>query len=488
MNDFLLSLLLTGALSTAGTLPFWMTSNQYGLMPVHNGGLALIRAESQYDPAKNLQWRWGTSLAANLDAAGTADFNVMVDELYGSLRWKALSVDLGMHHDPLDFYGASQSLGSLSVTGGHLISSGNARTMPGYMLNLEPVAIPLTGNRVRIYGSFGDFKTLDERFVRGALVHRTKAYLSVGITRRLDFTVGLDHAALWAGDTPWGKMPLTFGNYVRVVLGRSASTEGSENDRSYVIGDQRGSELLRLDWRGDGWRAALQHDIPYDDGPGMRFLNFPDGVNTLWFGFDDKDRWISDILYEFHYTRWQSGTTFRLPELDGCDNYFNNGEYRSGWTHFGRTIGTPLFFPVGTHAGTWTGHGVVEGVENNRVRAHHFGLSGKIARKAPYRLMLTYSQNYGTYVTPYAGESGWEKPWGSVKETPLRQFSAALTGEAPFGRLSLTWGLYADYGELLPCGIGLSAGLRYQIISGRSGSYRARQASPEAVSSSSVRP
>ena len=485
MNDFVLSLLLMGALSTSGSLPFWMTADQYGLMPAQNGGLALIQAETQLDTTKTLQWKWGASLAGNLDAGETADFNLLVDELYGTVRWKSLSLDLGMRHDPLDFYGSSPSMGSLSVTGGHVLSSGNARTMPGYMLNLHPVAVPWTGEHVWIQGSFGDFKTLDERFVPGALVHRTKGYLVFKLSKRLDISLGIDHAALWAGNTMWGKMPVTPANYFRVLLGLPASLEGSENDRSNAIGDHRGSELLRVDWRGDGWRAALQHDAPYDDGPGMRLKNFPDGVNTLWFGFDDKSRWVSDILYEFHYTRWQSGPIFNLPALDGCDNYFNNGEYRSGWTHFGRTIGTPLFFPLGTHAGTWTGKGVVEGVENNRVRAHHFALSGRIAGKAPYKLMLTYSQNYGTYVDPYLGDSGWNKPWGSVQETPLIQFSGAFTGEVPLGRLSLTYGLFVDRGALLPDGFGMTAGLRYVLTPGRCGSCRERRAFPEGPASSS---
>ena len=85
-------------------------------------------------------------------------------------------------------------------------------------------------------------------------------------------------------------------------------------------------------------------------------------------------------------------------------------------------------------------------------------------RKMPYRLMLTYSQNYGTYFTPYAGESAWGKPWGTVQETPLWQFSGAFTGEIPtlFGWkwLHLTYGFFADYGEVLPQQWGGLLGIR----------------------------
>lgn len=487
MNDFALSLLLLGALSTGNQLPFWATTNQSGLMPEGSGGLALLQAGTQYDTSKDFQWKWGVSLAGNVDtrplaSAGndvvhTADFSAMVDELYGSVRWKALSLDLGMKRFDRDFYGAGlQTLGSMSATGGNVIWSGNARTMPGYLLTLDPVPVPLTRKILWFHGAFGDFKTLDNRYVKGALVHRTKLFALFKITPRLDFQIGVDHVAVWGGTHPThGTMPVTLRNYVRMFLGQSGEWS---NDVNNTIGNQLGREVFRLDWRGNGWKLALQHDIPYEDRSGILMENFPDGINTLWFGFDDKDRWVSDILYEYHYTMWQSGTVhdkYSTPPQRGVDNYFINGDYRSGWTYYGRTVGDPLLVPTGTRAGTWTGKNLVLGVENNRLKAHHFSLAGKAFRKFPYKLMLTYSQNYGRYATPYTGESQFKKPWGTVKETPLHQVSAAFVGEIPLGaagfvgadsalkHFTLTYGLFADRGQLLPDLFGGTLGLRWDL-------------------------
>lgn len=494
-----------GALSTGETLPFWMTSNQYGLMPEHNGALALVQARTQYDATKAFQWRWGASFAAQYDSGpvapkGTADFGLMVDELYGSIKWKVFSLDAGFIHDPLDFLGAASTLGSLSTTGGHIIASGNARTMPGYWIHLDPVPIPLTKKHVWLSGSYGDFATLDNRYVKGALVHRTQFKFLINITRRLDFSFGLDHYGIWGGDSPlYGKMPLTFDNYFRVVTGRGAGSGGTKSDQLNVIGDQGGGEFWRLDYRGNGWKATFLHDIPYADGSGMGFGNFPDGVNTLWFGFDDKDRWVSDIVYEFTYTRNQSGWYHDRPTTEeerqhldpadeyhywhhirgGGDDYFNNSYYRSGWTYYDRMIGDPLFFPKGTHDGTWTSHRAADdrstynrGIENNRFRAHHVALGGKLFKKLPYKLMLSYSQNYGRYNVPYLGESPWNKEPGTVEEFALHQVSGAFTGEIPAAvfaprswlhAFTLTYGLYADKGQLLPDLFGFSLGLRYDF-------------------------
>lgn len=476
MNDFVASLMLLGALSGGNSLPFWSTTGQYGLMPGSSGALAVVQAGTSYDESKTFQWKWGVSLAANTDPA------VMVDQCYASLRWKALSLDLGMKHPDLYFMASDSRLGSLSVTGGRVAESGNARSMPGYRINLDPVAVPFTGRHLFIYGSFGDFKTLDKRYVQGALVHRTRAFLMLSIAERFEFHLGLDHYGIWGGTSPvYGPMPITFDNYFRVITGRNASAAGSHSDRMNVIGDQGGAELFKWKWKGDGWSVTLQHDIPYNDRSGIELGNFPDGVNTLHFGFEDKDRWVSDLLYEYHYTMYQSGSihdnefdengNFRqwTPDLNfrGMDDYFNNGEYRSGWTYYGRTIGHPLFFPKGTRSGTWDPSGIVQGVENNRLQAHHIGVSGKLFRKAPYKLMLTYSFNYGTYSASYAGESPRQKPWGSVKETPLRQVSAAFTGEVPeiFGvrGLTLLYGIFADKGSVLPDCAGATLGLIYTL-------------------------
>ena len=500
MNDFFFSLMLLGALSGGAgqPLPFWATANQWGLMPENQGMMAVVQAQTDFDASRTLQFRWGASMAVNsyandLDPASNP-VHLMADELYGSLRWKVFTLDMGMKHRDLDFYGSDARLGSLSTTGGHVAESGNARAMPGYLITLDPVAIPWTGRHVWLYGAFGDYKPLGLRYEEDPLVHRTRIGFRFDVGARLRLHFLLDHYAIWGGTVPGLDLtPVTFGNYLRVISGRPAGAEGPMGDRLNVIGDQGGGELWRAEYLGDGWSIEFQHDIPYSDGSGMGFQNFPDGVNTLHFGWKDKDRWISDILYEYTYTMYQSGPINREQfdekghsitppgvKTTGGDNYFNNWEYRSGWTHFGRPVCTPLMYPDGTHAGTWTSARLVLGLENTRLKAHHFGLSGKLFRVHPYKLMLTYSANHGIYPKPYAGESAWDKEWGSVKETPLRQFSAGFTGSvllrAIAGRpaapassapvphrpmdLSVLYGLYADRGAVLQDTFGATLGAR----------------------------
>ena len=90
MNDFFFSLMLLGALSggTGQPMPFWATANQWGLMPVNQGALAVVQARTEFDAARTLQLRWGASLAANSYAdnldPGSNPLHKMAYEMVGS--------------------------------------------------------------------------------------------------------------------------------------------------------------------------------------------------------------------------------------------------------------------------------------------------------------------------------------------------------------------------------------------------------------------
>lgn len=479
--------MLLGALSSSGTLPFWAVSNEGGIMPDRSGGLALVQAYKPFDESKTLQWQAGVSLAANYQPddplnPGSSPFHPMVDQLYGGLRWKVLRVDLGMMRRDAEFLGADRSLGSLSVTQGHIVESNNARTMPGYKLVLEPWAVPFTGKHLLLSGVWGDYKTIDDRYVDGALVHRLRGYVTFDTRKHFYAQLGIDHYALWGGTSPvYGEMPVTWGNYFRVATARRASSAGTTSDQMNVIGDHGGAEQLRLGWRADAWDLTFQWEKPYSDKSSMRLNNIPDGAYTLHFSFKDKNRWVSDALVEFHYTMWQSGTIHeketdadgkqinwhqnKTLNIFGGDNYYTNSEYRSGWTHFGRSICGPLFF-------TDTFRDVRQ-IVNNRYRALHLGVSGKLFRKAPYCLMLTLSDDYGIYSRPYvAGATSWGSGWNwwepNTLDKGLTQFSAAFSGFVPLtlGRrtsLDIVYGLYADAGEVLPRAFAGSLGIRFNI-------------------------
>ena len=438
---------LYGMGGTGGRLPFWSVTNRRGLFPQSlglsasgsrdggrftGGGLVTGGADVSYMTRSGIVMDGGLSLAGY---GAPGDWNGMVDRMYFGLGWKKLHLDIGMRDREYDFAG-------LSLTGGDVAYSGNARNLPGYNLHTDYIWLPFRKKVVAFKANFADYGMWDRRFVEHTLVHNESLFIKVRPFRRLDISLGLEMWSQWGGTSPkYGRQPDSFKDYLRVIFGMKGGDDATKSDRINVLGNHLGRELIRIDWNAENFTLTFQHDIPFEDKSGMRFLNFPDGVNTLNFSFRNRDRWVTDILLEYVYTKWQSGPHHNDPDnpeivLGGNDSYFNNGEYRSGWTYYGKTIGLPLLTPMPENE-----DGMVLGVSNNRVSAWHFGIRGKAARLIPYRFLFTYSRNFGQYIQKI-----------SLYDSVPEQFSLALECEVPrlgpSAPLSIGVGLYGDFGRL----------------------------------------
>lgn len=441
---------LSGQIATENTLPFWATTGHHGIIPDSRGGLLQAGIFSGFNPEKTIRFAYGISGAAYLTQNGN---KIIPDELYISAKWQKIRLDLGMIHPDEEYKG-------LSAQNGNIINSGNTRTQPGYNLRTDYIRIPLTGNVLAFKFNLADYILQDDRFVDKTWLHNKSLYLRITPWNRLDISVGLEHWAQWAGNSPlYGKQPHSFRDYVKIFCAREGGAGATVSDSINALGNHLGREHIRIDYKTERYIISFYHDIPFEDGSGTHFSNFPDGTWGLYYGSKNERQWINGVMYEFYYTKSQSGAHHDRPAteeekaqqdphaplygrviLGGNDNYFNNGEYRSGWTYYGRTQGTPFITPNPPNA-----DGITLGVYNNRIIAHYLGIQGYLAQKIPYKLRLSYSLNYGTYGTP-------------LQNTP-EQFSFGLeTGilrhpKAPF-RLDL--GLYGDFGKLLSNNFGIS--------------------------------
>lgn len=448
---------LSGYAATEKTLPFWAVSNQYGLVPNGNGGLLQAGLFSDFNTRHKIQFAYGVSGAGYLSDAGN---RILLDQLYISGRWRNLRLDLGMIHPDIEYNG-------ISSTNGNIMYSGNARTMPGYNLRTDYIAVPWTKKILSFKFNWADYKMIDERYVHHTLLHNKSFYVKIKPSKRVEIIAGLEQWAQWGGTSPYGKQPSSLKDYLRIVTAHEGGDGASQSDQINVLGNHLGREHLRINYLADNYTLSFYHDIPFEDASGTDFRNFPDGTYALYYGAKDKSRWISDVIYEFYYTKYQSGSRHDRPAtpeeiaqqkpddpfygrvvLGGMDNYFNNGEYKSGWTLYGRTIGTPLMTPVPRNA-----EGLVLGILNNRIIGHHLGIKGCAFNKVPYKAMFTYTMNYGTYHKPFPQTTN--------------QFSFGLEGSVPqINKLpfNIDLGVYGDFGKLLPNNIGISVKLTRKAI------------------------
>jgi hypothetical protein len=204
----------------------------------------------------------------------------------------------------------------------------------------------------------------------------------------------------------------------------------------------------------------------------MKFQNAPDGIWSLQFMFKDRSAAVTDMVVEYVNTTWQSGTAHDRPATDeemaeqdpnshyygkvvigGCDNYFGNGEYKSGWTNYGRTMGLPLILAEAPGDG-----GVVRTFVNTRLRAFHAGLKGNLADGLPYTFKGTYSVNYGIY-GHQESEVFENKPWqvSLAFEMGFKRFMRNLP-------VNLHLGIYGDVGRLYQNCAGLTLRFSYEGV------------------------
>lgn len=115
-----------------------------------------------------------------------------------------------------------------------------------------------------------------------------------------------------------------------------------------------GREHLRINYLADNYILSFYHDIPFEDGSGTDFRSFPDGTYCFYYGSKNPEQWISDVIYEFYYTKYQSGSRHDRPATEeekkkqDPKSHFYGEKYSGDATTISTTVNMPT-------AGRYTG-------------------------------------------------------------------------------------------------------------------------------------
>lgn len=451
------------AAGSADRLPFWAVSGKHGIIPESSAGLVQAGFGLRYTTADSLLVETAADFAGGLIQGGHKGLVPygIVDRLYLSTGWRMLRMDIGMRP-------RKNELGPLSLTGGNVAWTGNARNLPGVDLRSDWIWF----GRSRIFGVRGNiahYQPFDDRYVSGMKIHDKSLEMKFRIAGCVEVSGGLEHIVQWGGFSPSeGRQPSAFKDFVAVFFAARGDEDAHPSDQLNVLGNHLGREYLRIRWIHDAFDMTFQYDKPYEDGSSSRLQNIPDGVWTLKFSMSDRNALITDVLYELASTTWQSGPVHDRPAteeemskqdpedpyygrvvLGGCDSYFNNGIYRSGWTYYGRVIGLPLIGGV-----EFNSDGIPVRLLNNRVRAHHVGVAGNISG-VPYRFKGTYSRNYGCY------GQGSDSFYNAVPWQLSLGLEACVSRKVTRLPVDIHIGAYSDLGQLYPDSYGLTFRVSY---------------------------
>lgn len=430
-----------------GMTPYWLQTNQYGAIPQNgsfvSGQWGIFKVYNPGNP-RLIQWSAGAQLITNTGKSNTIFFT----DLYAALKIGPVEISVGPRRE---FMGLSDS----TLTSGGIAMSGNTRPYPKFQI--------ATPNFVNII-PFNDIISFKFNYSDGLLgsskinygnvkeipvtyMHQKSLYFRVGGKRhKLSLYAGFNHQAIWGGEEKIFAGGLkTWEAYKYVILGKPWA-----NSR---VGNHFGTIDIAAEWRGNAWNIFLYRQSIYEDGSLAQLANIQDGLNGLRFRRAKIDRndlslKLNTLLLEFVYTKEQGGDVFNFDQgIFGNDNYFNHYVYDQGWSYRGRALGTPLVAATNMLSNHIPRDGRGFTI-NNRIMAIHLGLMGSF-NKIDFLLKGTYSQNFGTYATPFSPS--------------LNQYSFLIRAEKPvhiWNTSLLSLSLAGDQGKLYPNTSAITIGWR----------------------------
>lgn len=360
---------------TGDALPFWFYSNRQGKIdPVSTNFYNEVSFAHTFWEDKERGLYLGTGANAVLRVAD--DNSIHFSELFLRAEAIGLKLEAGRFYQPIGLNNHDLSIGSMMV-------SGNAIPVPKISIATQGfLDLPVGNGVVEYSGMFSHGWLEEDRYVESPYLHQKYLYLKVNIGS-FSGIGGFVHNAQWGGTDPnRGRLPQSFGDYLRLITGRGAdeSSNAPGGEISNVIGNSVAAYDFGLKYDHEAFTLSLNRMFYLEDKVSTRFRSPWDGVWGFNLEFKEKGVFIEALTYEHINTKNQDARSF---ELIGRRDYYDNFVYRSGWTYEDRTLGIPLILFDGTT------------ITNNVLVGHHIGMNGNINENFSYKTFLTYSRNYG---------------------------------------------------------------------------------------------
>lgn len=412
----------SGTTSSGKYAPLWLTANKHGLVSPYGSSAyerAGINGTVDIDSAHQLKLDYCLDL--QLQQNGQADF--MVHQAFAELQWMKAHLIIGQKHHELDYRNER-------LTSGGLGNGINALPIPVALVKIDYFSTPFTNHWWKMRFRFGYGKTTDggwqkrwiaedEKYTSNTLYHEKVITWKFG--REEIFPLALEGSLQMMtqfGGTSYNtggrnyhdKKPIVHPENLKAFwqalwpIGSSDVTDGNNPNSA---GNTFGSYVFALGWYANTtepidkqWYMRAYFERMFED---QSMLTVQYGIYDHLLGFEvalPKNRYVSHFLVEHISSKDQAGPVYHdssqnIPEsYCGIDNYYNHGLY-TGWQHWGIGMGNPLFrSPIYNKR-----HAII--FENNRLQAWHIGVDGNPSDEWSWRLLASFTRNWGTYTYPY---------------------------------------------------------------------------------------
>ncbi|MDE5886381.1 MAG: capsule assembly Wzi family protein [Muribaculaceae bacterium] len=395
--------------SAGENTPFWLVNNLQGLgSPEKNNGY--VRAGLFKDIKEENRFSWG----AGIDLVGGWNLQspFYIHQLYGEVKYRCLDALVGSKEIWSSFL-------DHNLSSGDLLYSGNALPVPQVRIGIFDYADFwgckgwFAAKGYIAYGMFTDSKWQKSwskpefKHGKNILYHSKGLWLRGGNIEKFPLRgeIGIEMATQFGGivykDGKIIDLKPSFKDWLTAFFPRYQTRETFFGESTSIEGNMVGEYTIALEWQPkNSWGVRAYYEHYFDDQSQMTFeYGWKDGLYGIEVKFP-TNRYISKFVYEFLYSKDQTGavnndSSEKVPEqVSGRDNYYNNSLY-PGWQHWGMGFGNPLMLsPI------YNANHKIE-FYDTRIYSHHFGLEGYPMQDLKYRILLSFSRNWGTYACPY---------------------------------------------------------------------------------------
>ena len=326
-------------ISTGNQAPFWFTANNSQRISEEPQSIwSRILVEKDFDQKKKLDFGYGLDIIGRFDGGWSGNLT----QAYAKVKYGHFQLFAGRQEEVFGMVDSTLSIGTL-------VNGNNALPIPKIAFStLGWMDVPFTKGYAQFnaYFSHGWFEK--DRFIQNAFLHQKYFYLKVG-GKNIPFEAygGIAFNTQWGGTRSDNgqKQPSGFDDYIRIVLGKQGGSDASQSDQSNALGNHLGTWEVGGVFDLGKWKLTNYWQFLWEDRSGLTPFNWRDGMVGLSLKRKTKNHWINGVNLEIIRTNNQNANKIGddgQPFLEP-DNFFNNSQYRSGWTYKDVVIGNPIF-------------------------------------------------------------------------------------------------------------------------------------------------
>ncbi len=409
-RPFSYSMELGGYYSITNKVPFWMRSNQYGVIPKTGNTLMFTQSLQSKKDTSSAFLKASYGVEAAVIVGDHAE--ILLPEAYFQLDAGVFSLMAGRKKQVHGLVDTTLSSGSVTW-------SGNSLPMPEVRLSI-PEYRRLIFPWLFFKGSYNHAWFLEQEHVRNYFLHQKSLYGRIGKEHsKIKLYAGILHNVQWGGKPKYGipewdsrfkngKLPSNWFTYRQVVLPIKALHDTTTGYTDFELSNRFGNHVGQIDLGGEldlGRKKLLVYkQTIFETGQTFSSLtNVDDGLYGVSLSDKNEKAAFRKVVFEFLFTKNQGRYRAGLARLLGLPDrhfgndtyYFNHGQYMDGWSYNGLTLGTPFMIPnpeirIEKRNVTQQYYS-----NNNRIRAFFMGFQGRL-NTVDLEFRASVSRNFGS--------------------------------------------------------------------------------------------